>query len=259
MAGWCRQGRNGFPTWPRSASVPRNARPNRPCPPELAAILFALSGGDWRGPWAPRTLGTFGMNIPPSAHAVEAHAGWQGRGNAPVSRRGGWPMRYLGWLIGLLALIGPPALAEEHRWATEGAINGRPARLVLDTGVSFPLAMQRRTMADFGVELDEARAIEPSMEGVVAGFSKAARIELPPAYEAEDAVFAILEDVPDALEWDLDAIIGWPGMSSNRLHYSRTGGIRMSGDAMDAGSSGWAAFAMLDANVLEFDAGGADG
>ena len=167
-------------------------------------------------------------------------------------------MRYLGWLIGLLALIGPPALAEEHRWATEGSINGRPARLVLDTGVSFPLAMQRRTMPDFELELDAARPIEPSMEGVVAGFSKAARIALPPAYEAEDAVFAILEDGPEALQWDLDAIIGWPGMSGNRLHYSGTGGIRMSGHEMEVAPSGWAAFAMLDSNVLEFDAGGAD-
>jgi hypothetical protein len=157
-----------------------------------------------------------------------------------------------------LALIGPPALAEEHRWATEGSINGRPARLVLDTGVSFPFAMQRRTMADFGVELDGARSIEPSMEGVVAGFSKPARIELPPANEAQDAVLAILEDGPDALEWDLDAIIGWPGMSSNQLHYSRTGGIRMSGHEMEVTASGWATFAIVDSNVLEFDAGGAD-
>jgi hypothetical protein len=167
-------------------------------------------------------------------------------------------MRYLGWLIGLLALIGPPALAEEHRWATEGNINGRPARLVLDTGVSFPLAMQRRTMADFEVELDAARAIEPSMEGVVAGFSKAARIGLPPAYKSEDALFAILVDGPDALEWDFDAIIGWPGMSGNRLHYSRTGGIRMSRDPMDVAASGWATFPMVESNVLVLNAGAED-
>lgn len=154
-----------------------------------------------------------------------------------------------------LALAGSAALAQEHRWATDGAINGRPARLVLDTGVSFPLAMQSRATADFGIELDEARPIEPAMEGVVAGFSKAARIELPPGYEAEDAVFAILEDGPEALEWDFDAIIGWPGMSGNLLHYSRTGGITMSGAGMDVAASGWAAFPMIDSNVLVLDAG----
>jgi hypothetical protein len=157
-----------------------------------------------------------------------------------------------------LALIAPPALAQEHRLATEGQINGRPAQIVLDTGVSFPLAMQGRTMADFGIELDQERPIEPSMEGVVAGFSKAVRIALPPAYEAEDAVFAILQDGPEALEWDFDAIIGWPGMSGNRLHYSRAGGIRMSRHNMEAAASGWAAFATMDSNVLVFDAGAED-
>src|SRR5687768_15533160 len=45
--------------------------------------------------------------------AIGTHPGWQGHGIAAVSRRGGWPMRYLGWLIGLLALaVGAAAAAQ---------------------------------------------------------------------------------------------------------------------------------------------------
>ena len=78
------------------------------------------------------------------------------------------------------AVCGAPALADEARIRTEGRVNGRPARLVLDTGVSFPLAMQHRSMAKYALSLDADRHLDPAAAVVLDGFSRTARIELPP-------------------------------------------------------------------------------
>ena len=158
-------------------------------------------------------------------------------------------------LISLLAFPwSSPAHAEEHRLATDGRINSRPARLVLDTGLSFPLAVPKRAMPKFDLAMDD-RSVDASATSVIAGFSKPVRIELAPAFVAEDAVFAILEDGPEVIDWDMDAIIGWPGMSGNQLHYSLRKAIVLLGDHIKLDMPGWSAFPMMDSNVLVFDAG----
>lgn len=155
-----------------------------------------------------------------------------------------------------LCWAGGGAQAEEHRLRTDGRINGLSARLVLDTGVSFPLATPKRAMPKFGLSMDSGRSVDPSAAAVIQGFSKPVRIELAPAYVAEDAVFAILEDGPETIDWDMDAVIGWPGMASNQLHYSRRKQIVLFGQHIQLDMRGWATFPILNSNVLVFDAGG---
>jgi len=148
------------------------------------------------------------------------------------------------------------ARAEEHRLVTDGRINGLQARLVLDTGVSFPLAMPKRAMPKFDLVMDDGRGVVAPAAQVIKGFSKPVRIGLAPAYAPEDAVIAILEDRPDTIDWDFDALIGWPGMDKNQLHYSRRQQIVLLGQHIRPLMPGWTAFPMLDSNVLVFDAGG---
>lgn len=167
---------------------------------------------------------------------------------------------FVSFLILVLALSwgGGAARAGERRLVTEGRINGRPARLVLDTGVSFPLAMPKRAMPKFSLAIDGGRSVDASAAHVIKGFSKPVRIELAPAYVAEDAVFAILEDGAETIDWDFDALIGWPGMDNNQLHYSRRKGIVLLGQHIQLEMQGWATFPMLDSNILVFDAGDKD-
>jgi hypothetical protein len=145
--------------------------------------------------------------------------------------------------------------AEEHRIVTDGRVNGRPARLVLDTGVSFPLAIAERAMAKFDLQRDEERPVDQATAHVLSGFSKGVRIELPPAYAVENAAFAILGDGPDSLEWDFDAIIGWPGMAGNQLLYDRRKGVLRIGQALETAAKDATTFPVLESNVLVFDAG----
>jgi hypothetical protein len=166
----------------------------------------------------------------------------------------------LGILVAALVscLFAGSALAEEHRLVTQGSVNGRPARMVLDTGTSFPLAMPRNAMEKYDLQLDEAQPVDPSAAGVLDGFTKASRIELSPAYVSEDAVFAVLKDaLPDTLEWDMDAIVGWAALRDDRLHYGRRKGIALFG-ASPSPAAGWPAFPILESNVLTFDAGSKD-
>lgn len=166
------------------------------------------------------------------------------------------------WSIVLTAVLAvgvcsAPLCAEEERLVVEGRVNGRPARLVFDTGTSFPLAMPRHAMAKYDLELDEARPIDTAAAGVLEGFSVVGRIELPPAYVSDQAVFAILTDAPWTFEWGFDAIIGWPAGRDNRLHYSRRRGSIL--EAVPNAATGWQAFSLLESNVLTFDAGGNGG
>lgn len=154
-----------------------------------------------------------------------------------------------------LAIACGPVAAEEHRIVTEARINGQPARLVLDTGVSFPLAIPDRAASKYALKRDEDRPVEGAAAQILTGFSRPARIELPPAFIAEDAAFAILTDAPESLEWGFDAIVGWPGMSRNQLHYDKTRGIVRLGTDLRPAARKMAAFPTLESNVLVFDAG----
>lgn len=158
-------------------------------------------------------------------------------------------------VVSVLSWAGSAAQAEEHRILTDGRINARPARIALDTGTSFSLAVPKRMVPAFDLAIDTDRKVDSSAAQVVAGFSKPARIELPPAYAAENAVFAILADGPASIDWDFDAVIGWPAMAGNQLHYSRRGQVVMFGRHLQPAMAGWASFPILNSNVLVFDAG----
>lgn len=161
--------------------------------------------------------------------------------------------KLLFWL-GLGALW-PAAAAGEDRILTEGRIKGQPVQFVLDTGVSLPLLLTPPAAAKLGVSVDRPPPAGVGGAHMLAGFSKPVPIGLPPAFEPEQAVLGILASDAQGLEWDFDAIIGWPGFAANMLLYEPRQRA-LFGQRLDVDTSGWAAFPIMDSNVLVFDAGG---
>lgn len=168
--------------------------------------------------------------------------------------------RDVSWIVGKLLLwltLGASwsaAAAGEDRISTEGRIKDQPVLFVLDTGVSLPLLLTPPAAAKLGISVDRPPPAGVGGAHILAGFSKPVPIGLPPAFEPEQAVFGILASDAQGLEWDFDAIIGWPGFASNMLLYE-PGQRTLFDPRLDVDRSGWAAFPILDSNVLVFDAG----
>jgi hypothetical protein len=147
-----------------------------------------------------------------------------------------------------------PAAAEE-RLLTEGRIKGQPVMFMLDTGASLPLLLTPPAAARLAITADVPPPAGVEGAHILAGFSKPVPIGLPPAFEPETVALGILAPDPQSLEWDVDAVIGWPAFMGNMLLY-KPGQRTVFGTRLEVDKGGWPSFPILDANVLIFDAGG---
>jgi hypothetical protein len=157
------------------------------------------------------------------------------------------------WLA--FGICGSAPAAGEERILTEGRIKGQPVMFVLDTGASLPLLLTPPAAAKLGITADVPPPAGVEGAHILAGFSKPVPIGLPPAFEPETVALGILAPDPQSLEWDVDAVIGWPALMGNRLLYE-PGRNTLFGTRLEVDKSGWRPFPILDANVLIFDAGG---
>lgn len=117
------------------------------------------------------------------------------------------------WLLWSATLLGwPTAAHSDERAAIEATINGKPARLALDTGSSDAILF-RAGAERLGLKMHTPSTMPAAMRasGVSA---KTDRCELRFGSTVAEATFVVV-DLPPGIQMDIDGVLGWLPLCDN--------------------------------------------
>lgn len=157
----------------------------------------------------------------------------------------------------MVAVASSGAALAESRLRVDGTVDGRPARFMMDTGLSYDLAAFPDGAGLLGLSVAAPPPALDSANVLMTGLSSPRRVRFAPGAAEQEGVFVLLKAAPDAIgvEWDFDAVIGWPAMQANVLHYAPARGVARLEAAVPMDLSPGQVFPLIESNVAVLDAG----
>jgi hypothetical protein len=140
-----------------------------------------------------------------------------------------------------------------ERLVTDVRINGRPARLFLDTGAAAPVVLFAPSLERLGLKVAREPAGTSATPGkVVVGRTVATTVQMLgwTARRAELAFVNLPRDLP--LEIDGDGLMGWPAVSGNVMVFAFSGKEPFigAGERPNRVEAGWQTFTVTDDATL---------
>jgi hypothetical protein len=164
-------------------------------------------------------------------------------------------VRSLARLAAALSVLAFASARAEDRLRLDGRVDDRPARFVLDTGLSFPLAALPDGARRLGLTVAKPPPDLPGAADLFDGLSSPHRIFLPPNNVEPNGVFALFKTSPEGIEPDFDALVGWSVLRGGALYYAPGRGVRRIERQIALDLNGGQVFPLIDESVAVLDAG----
>lgn len=162
-------------------------------------------------------------------------------------------------VVMILIASGGCAFAES-RLRINGTVDGKPARFMLDTGLSYDLAALPDGAGRLGLSVVKPPSPEDSASVLMKGFSATHQLRFAPEAAEQEGVFVQLKAAPEEIgvEWDFDAMIGWPAIRANVLYYALGRGAARLEPSVLIDLSPGQTFPLVQSNVAVLDVGSPD-